>query len=222
MLPSSNDATKNVNPAYNNLSAENNFSMGWLSVLLVLLLLAGLVMYFIAGAATGFVADFVNNDSVVASAPQAAPAATVNTRKPVSIRLSDSVAITAYKNGIENKLLLYIMSKNAADSIDKTRWFYFDDVNFKPVSAVITNASMHQVKNIAMILCVYPKVKISIGSYINNDDAANMQLAAMRSKTIEQALRNAGVNNAQLSVASAIVDDGNNTKESMAINVLAK
>ena len=195
-----NDVSKETSPADSIVYFEKTYSMGWLLPLLLLVLTAGLVMYFIKGCndssvpgllAEEYIADTIHTDSI--HAPALA-------KKTLSIRLSDSTQITAYKNGIENQLVLYIMSKNPADSISKNRWFDFDDLNFKTGSAEITDSSMHQVENIAAILRVYPKVKIKIGGYTDKtgDEKMNMQLSQARADAVVAALKKAGANAAQL------------------------
>jgi len=195
-----NDLSKETSSADGIVYFEKTYSMGWLLPLLLLVLTAGLVMYFIKGCSDssipGIFAEEFIADTVAAEVNHEA----VLARKPLSIRLSDSTQITAYKNGIENQLVLYIMSKNPADSISKDRWFDFDDLNFKTGSAEITDSSMHQVENIAAILRVYHKVKIKIGGYTDKtgDEKMNMQLSQARADAVVAALKKAGANASQL------------------------
>ncbi|CAN5519460.1 hypothetical protein BH10BAC2_BH10BAC2_24530 [soil metagenome] len=198
---SHNDMPKEISTGDDIVYYEKNYSMGWLLPLLLLVLSAGLVMYFIKGCADDSIPGLSEEDIPEAVAePQAATAVNNATRKPFSIRLTDSTQITAHKNGIENQLVLYIMSKNPADSINKNKWFDFDDLNFKTGSAEITDSSMHQIENIAAILKVYPKVKIKIGGYTDKtgDDAINLKLSQARANAVLAALKKAGVNAEQL------------------------
>lgn len=180
---------------------EKSYSMGWLLPLLLLVLSAGLVIYFIKGCADDSIPGLSEEVSTeVVTEPETVTTLHNAIRKPFSIKLTDSTQISAYKNGIENQLVLYIMSKNPADSINKNRWFDFDDLNFKTGSAEITDSSMHQVQNIAAILKVYPNVKIKIGGYTDKtgDEASNLKLSQARADAVITALKNAGVNTAQL------------------------
>lgn len=179
---------------------EKNYNMGWLLPLLLLVLSAGLILYFIKGFADDSIPGMSYEITEAVIAPDTTTQINNLARKPFSIRLSDSTQINAYKNGIENQLVLYIMSKNPADSISKNRWFDFDDLNFKTGSAEITDSSMHQVENIAAILKVYPKVKIKIGGYTDKtgDDAANLKLSQARADAVLAALKQAGVSASQL------------------------
>lgn len=183
---------------------EKDYRMGWLLPLLLLVLSAGLVMYFVRGynddSIPGLLAD---DDTDTATVETDTSQAAASARKHLSIKLSDSTEITAYKNGIENQLVLYIMSKEPQDSISKDRWFDFDDLNFKAGSAAITDSSMHQVENIAAILKAYPNVKIKIGGYTDKtgDENVNMQLSQARANAVLTALKKAGVNEIQLTSA---------------------
>lgn len=212
---------------------EVNYSMGWLLPLLLVVLTGGLVLFFIRGCNDTSVPglqEAIVADTVKQAFPENTPA-----RKTLSIRLADSTQINAYKNGIENQLVLYITSKDAADSISKNRWFDFDDLNFETGSATITDSSMRQVNNIAAILKAYPSVKIKIGGYTDKtgDEAANMKLSQQRAESVVAALKNAGVNEAQLTgaegygsqYAQAAVNASDDEKQKdrrISINVKAK
>ena len=213
---------------------EVNYSMGWLLPLLLIVLTGGLVLFFMRGC----------NDASIPGLQEEVMADTVKTavvpangtaRKTLSIRLADSTQITAYKNGIENQLVLFITSKEAADSISKNRWFDFDDLNFKTGSAAITDSSMRQIKNIAAILKAYPAVKIKIGGYTDKtgNEAANMQLSRERAEAVITALKDAGVNAAQLTgaegygsqyakAAAGAADEEKQKDRRISINVRAK
>jgi outer membrane protein OmpA-like peptidoglycan-associated protein len=200
-VQSFNDLPKDGSTTENIVYFEKTYNMGWLLPLLLIVLTTGLVLYFVKGSNDTSVPGltYVEDTAAEVTIPDSTHT-TALIRKPLSIRLSDSTEITAYKNGIENKLVLYIMSKNLADSISKNRWFDFDDLNFKTGSAELTDSSMHQVHNIAAILKVYPKVKIKIGGYTDKtgDEKLNMQLSQARAETVLAALKKSGVNSAQL------------------------
>lgn len=231
-----NEPPKEVSPTETIVYFEKTYSMGWLLHLLLLVLTAGLVLYFVKGASDSSVPGitYVEDSAAEEMIPDTIHTTTV-VKKPLSIRLSDSTEITAHKNGIENRLILYIMSKNPADSISKNRWFDFDELNFKTGSAELTDSSMHQVHNIAAILKVYPKVKIKIGGYTDKtgDEKMNMQLSQARADAVVSALKKAGVNAAQLAgaegygsqFAKAAVDAPDEEKQKdrrISVNVRAK
>lgn len=201
---SNNDLLNGSSPGNEIVYFEKNYSMGWLLPFLLLVLTAGFAMYFIQAANDASIPGALAIDDADATS---ATIDTMQTNQPLRkhflIKLSDSSEITAYKNGIENQLVLYIGSKDAADSISKNRWFDFDDLNFKTNSAEITDSSMHQLENIAAILKAYPKVKIKIGGYTDKtgDDIFNYRLSTARANAVLTALKKAGVNASQLAGA---------------------
>lgn len=185
-------------------SASNG--MGWLLPLLLLVLAIGLVLYFMNGSKNDPVPGMAETGD--SSFDSAVPDSIVledssMLRKPLSIRINDSTMINAFQNGVEKQLLIYLSSKNPADSISKNRWFDFDDLNFKSGSAELTDSSMHQVQNIVTILKAYPKMKVKIGGYTDKtgDDAGNMKLSQARAEAVFNALKLSGANPAQLAAA---------------------
>lgn len=194
-----NGAPKEVSPADELVYFEKSYSMGWLLPLLLLVLTAGLVIYFVKGCNDASIPGLsmvdTSSNTVVKDTNH-----TIAEKKHLSIRIKDSMEISAYRNGIENQLVLYITSKDPADSISKNRWFDFDDLNFKTGSSEITDSSMHQIQNIAAILKAYPKVKIKIGGYTDKtgDETANMKLSQARADAVVAALKKAGVVDDQL------------------------
>lgn len=124
---------------------------------------------------------------------------------PVSIKvkLPDGTELDAYKGGIEDELVTYLNSTDAADSISKNRWFDFDNLNFKTGSSDLTDESIKQVNNIAAILKAYPKANIKIGGYTDktgNEDA-NMKLSQQRAEAVTTALKKTGTSDGQLTAA---------------------
>lgn len=186
---------------------ENNTlpaGMGWLLPLLLLVLATGLVLYFASAGKNDTIPGMVAGaeaEDAAATTPVVADSSQI--RKPLSIRINDSTEINAFQNGIEKQLLIYLSSKDPADSISKNRWFDFDDLNFKSGSAELTDSSLHQVQNIVIILKAFPKAKIKIGGYTDKtgDDAGNMKLSQARADTVLQALIREGANPAQLTAA---------------------
>ena len=84
--------------------------MGWLLPLLLLVLAAGLVLYFISGNKNDLVPGLQETvDTKVASAPSTDSPVIVDSsllRKPLTIRINDSTLINAFQNGVEKQLLI--------------------------------------------------------------------------------------------------------------------
>ncbi|MFT4152865.1 DUF937 domain-containing protein [Parafilimonas sp.] len=121
----------------------------------------------------------------------------------VKVKLPDGTELDAYKGGIEDRLVAYLNSTDAADSISKTRWFDFDNLNFKSGSSEITDSSRVQINNIAAILKAYPKAKIKLGGYTDKtgDSTVNLKLSQQRAEATLAAIKKAGANAAQLTGA---------------------
>lgn len=166
---------------------SNRLSMGWLLPLLLIVLSAGLVLYFMKGSSSGTVGVLPVDDTITNSKIILAPDSIAR----IAIGLADGGEITGLKNGIEDQLIAYIISKDPADSISKNRWFDFNELNFKTNSADITDESMVQLKNIAAILNANPAVKIKIGGYTDKtgNEATNLDLSAKRANAVAETLK---------------------------------
>ena len=132
-----------------------------------------------------------------ASTEQAAgetPATTSKVPESIKVKLPNGTELDAYKGGIEDKLVAYLNSAAATDSISKRLWFDFDNLNFKTGSAEITEASMKQVQNISAILKAYPRVSIKIGGYTDKtgNEPDNQKLSQQRAEAVVEALKKAG------------------------------
>jgi outer membrane protein OmpA-like peptidoglycan-associated protein len=172
--------------------------MRWLMPLFLALVVILLVWYFSKGCGSG------KNTAVMTDTTTATKDTTMN-MGPVSIKvkLPDGTELDAYKGGIEDQLVTYLNSTDPADSISRSRWFDFDNLNFKTGSDDLTDSSMKQVQNIAAILKAYPKVKIKIGGYTDKtgSEPENMKLSQRRADAVMTALKNTGSNPAQLTEA---------------------
>lgn len=135
--------------------------------------------------------DTVRATVVETPAPQA--------RATTEITLPDSVRITGYRNGTEDKLAAYLRSdkyKDAKDNDLKDNWFDFDNIRFEFGSATeLMGNGEAQIKNVAAILNNYKDVKVKIGGYADKvgGDDANMRLSEERAKTIKNMLVRDGV-----------------------------
>lgn len=192
---SSDDET--VNDQSSVASRTTTFSMGWLLPLLLVVLSAGLVLYFYNGCNTYTAGILPDVDTVASNTEVDSP---LNAKPTLSIKLIDGTELMALQNGIEKMLIIYMASKDPADSISKNRWFDFDNLNFETGSSKITDSSMVQVKNIAAILKAYPKLKIKIGGYTDKtgNEATNLKLSQARADAVVTALKKAGASSTQL------------------------
>lgn len=157
-----------------------------------------LIIYLLRGcgdhtASTAPVADTtakMNTDTVTAAPMIAKP-------ESIKVKLPNGVELDAYKGGIEDQLVTFLMSdykKLGADSL-KNRWFDFDNLTFKTASAEITPESQHQIDNITAILKAFPKTKVKIGGYTDKtgNEETNKKLSNARAASVRSALDKTGV-----------------------------
>ncbi len=170
----------------------------WIVPVIIILLILALLLYFMKGCkgdAPQVIEEIKDTTTVMVDK------ATDKIKEMVKLDLNANLKIDAYKGGIEEQLITYLRDKDAA--IDKNRWFDFDDLNFETGSAIITESSMRQVKNIANILEAFPNAKIKIGGYTDKtgDDAINKKLSQERAEAVHNALLSQGVKKEQLAGA---------------------
>jgi outer membrane protein OmpA-like peptidoglycan-associated protein len=174
-----------------------NSKVDWLPLVLGTLLVLGLILFVFKGcngsddsenmsSSTGSRTDSVVNVPEVAS------------RESMKLKVPDGTELNAYRNGIEDQLIVFLNNPSAVPGKDV--WFDFDNLNFKTGSADITQESNTQIQNIAAILRAYPKVKIKIGGYTDRtgDSINNMMLSQNRADAVTSALKASGANSEQL------------------------
>jgi len=118
--------------------------------------------------------------------------------KLTEVALPNGTKLQAYPGGIEDQLVKFVGSadyKAATEDTLKSKWFNFDDLNFKFGSTEIEDSSKRQLDNIVAILKAFPDVKIKVGAYTDKkgDDAANLKLSDGRAQAVKAALEKAGV-----------------------------
>ena len=119
-------------------------------------------------------------------------------QNPSAVILPDGTVLNAKKGGIEDQLIAFF---NDPGSRPSRRYPYnFDQVEFNNGSAVITNESMTQIQNVALILKSFPKAKIKIGGFNEKggDSAENRMLSESRAASIAAALKTAGAGKSQI------------------------
>jgi outer membrane protein OmpA-like peptidoglycan-associated protein len=180
-------------------NAQEAKGMGWLLPLLLLVLGAGLVLYFTKSSSTSPLP--VAEQFIVAFDTAASKKASTkfdSSQRSFTIKLPDDSEIVASGNGMEFHLVEYL--NNSKDTINKNRWFNFDRIFFEENNTTLTTPSLHQVQNIVSILSAYPKMKIKIGAFTDktNDEAADLKLTAQQANEVEAALKKAGANPTQI------------------------
>jgi outer membrane protein OmpA-like peptidoglycan-associated protein len=173
----------------------------WLLPLLLIALGALALWYFMRGCNAGDKAAAVVDSAVTkvdAAIDSAAAGVVEAARETFNVTLPDGTVLSAFRGGIEDKLVSCLNDANC--KVGKDVWFDFDNLNFEVGSARLTAESQVQVNNIAAILKAYPKVKIKIGGYTDKtgDAAANKKLSQERADAVTAAIKTAGGNAGQL------------------------
>jgi OOP family OmpA-OmpF porin len=164
----------------------------WLWLLPLLLILAGLLLWFFFRPRP---APVVEAPAVV---PTAAPAAPVAPATPdlgsfVARQLVDGTMLNIPEHGVEGRLLAFI--QDPSQKPNKTSWFDFDRLLFATGSATLEPQSSEQLHNIAAILKAYPRTHLTIGGYTDNtgDAAQNLKLSQDRADNVTAELVKLGV-----------------------------
>src|SRR5215831_8343052 len=202
LMLANNDPVGRISPPENPVRQNNAnaMGMGWLLPLLLLVLAAGLVYYFMEGTSdhpavtaspftdTGITHGTNSNQGVIFNDS--------SQRHHVQIQLRDT-AITVFKGGMEYGLVLFVSSKKGNN---KSRSFNFDSLTFKENTAQLDSSSVHEIKNVATILRAYPSTRIKISCYTDktNNASADLQLSRDRAQRIADALENDGTNSKQI------------------------
>lgn len=130
--------------------------------------------------------------------PSMTGGATTENKTLTDVTLPNGTKLQAFPGGIEDQLVKFIQSdeyKNGTNDTLKTKWFDFDDLNFKFGTGELEATSQRQLDNIVAILKAFPDVKIKIGGYTDKkgDDATNKKLSDTRAKAVKAKLEAAGV-----------------------------
>jgi outer membrane protein OmpA-like peptidoglycan-associated protein len=145
--------------------------------------------------------------------------------------LSSGYAIKGAKNGIEDKLIIFIL--DSGKPVDGALWFSMDGITFDTDKATLTQESSVQVRNIAEILKAFPKIKIKIGGYTDNtgDANANLTLSTNRANTVKNSLVVMGIDASRVDakgygsehpVATNETPEGRQQNRRIDVNVTAK
>jgi len=172
--------------------------MRWLLPLLLIILVIGLIWYFVKGCNGSQRAESAAMDTAAARVDTAARAMAPPPRESMNVKLPDGTELQAFRGGIEDRLVTFLSDPNSVPS--KDTWFDFDNLNFNTGSSEITPESERQVQAIVAILHAFPKCKIKIGGYTDRtgDSVANMKLSQSRADAVVADLRKDGASNTQV------------------------
>jgi OmpA-OmpF porin, OOP family len=155
-----------------------------------------------------------------------------NVKESLMVKLVNGKEIEAYKGGIEDNLVTYL--NDAASTVDKAKWFDFDNLLFETGKATLTAESQKQLTNVAEILAAYPKVKLKFGGYTDNvgDSIGNVKLSQKRAESVVSELKKLKVNATQIvgaegygpmhPVADNATEEGRAKNRRISVNVREK
>ncbi len=100
-----------------------------------------------------------------------------------TINVVDTVTVSAGANSSEAKLVRFLKSSAAIDTVDKTQgWISLDRFYFETGKNTISRESQAQLKNIALILKEFTNARLKIGGYTDNSGNAQANLALSNSR----------------------------------------
>ncbi len=189
----------------------------WILPVLLILVLIAITGYFIKRHSAASVIPTMA-DTVAITKDTAA--STTPVPRPIQIKLPDGKEITANKGGMEDQLVSFL--NDPASKAVKNLWFVFDQLNFNSGTADITGESIDQIENVGAILQAYPRMKIKIGGFVNQnaDNLKDKKLNRNRYATVAAALKGAGAARGQ--ILGMEPADSNIKDQHFAITVRAK
>jgi outer membrane protein OmpA-like peptidoglycan-associated protein len=170
--------------------------LNWVIPVALIAVAAGAVWFFLARQQP---AELPSVPPVRQSVPvKDTVAATPITDSRYSVKLPGGKLLYIKKGTMEDQLAAFF---NDPESKPSRRFLYnFDQVKFNTGTAVITNESMPQIENVAVILKSFPNARIKIAGFNERgyDSLLNSELSENRAEAIAKALKTAGVNKGQI------------------------
>jgi outer membrane protein OmpA-like peptidoglycan-associated protein len=168
----------------------------WVLLLILIVLASGAVWYFLNKPSP---AETPTYTVVHKGKPSKDTVATLSVvRDQYSVKLPDGKILNVKKGGIEDQLIIFF---NDPKSRPSRRYpFNFDQLNFNEGTDIISNESLNQIQNIALILESYPKARIKIGGFNEKggDSLLNRTLSHKKAIAVSNALKAAGTNPNQI------------------------
>ncbi|MBS0578756.1 MAG: OmpA family protein [Proteobacteria bacterium] len=149
----------------------------------------------------------------------------------VAIKLPDGTSLRSPAHGVEGRLVAYL--NDSSVTVGDETWFDFDRLLFDAGNAELQPQSQAQIGNIAAILRAYPRVKVRIGGFTDNDGepAQNLKLSQDRADSVVAELARLGVDRSRLEakgygddqpVADNTTEDGRQKNRRISLRVLEK
>jgi outer membrane protein OmpA-like peptidoglycan-associated protein len=145
-------------------------------------------------------------------------------------KLPDGVKLRIPENGTESKLLSLL--ENPAPGTTSA-WLDFDRLTFDTASALLRPESEEQLQNMASIMKAYPRLRLRIGGYSDNqgNSKANIRLSQNRAAAVTRELSSMGINSnrmesegygSQYAIAGDSTEEGRARNRRISMRVLQK
>ncbi len=219
---------------------ETSSTNRWIWPLLIFLVIAAAIWYFVGAKGCNRTADTTPTDTTAAMPTDTSSSVIVTSPKGrvdaatgdylydvgniVALKLPNGNVLNVGENSTEAKLVNFLNDKSATVDTAKGNWFEFTNVRFKTGSAQLSDSSVQQLKNFVEIAKAYPAAKFKIGGYTDNtgDSSANIGLSQKRAQTVFAKAISLGTSKGSLTDSKGYgpqypVGD-NNTAEGRAMN----
>lgn len=192
-LPRSDDAKAAMTTA-------NSSGSGWWKIVVALIVVALLWFLFGKGCSGGKkdgATDTSTNQVQLDSGAVAGTNPSTPARHQLDVDLPDGSKLTAFKGGIEDRLVQFLKSDYMAlgeDSLKNT-WFDFDNLNFETGTAKVLPESEVQLRNLVAILKSFPAAHVKIGGYTDRtgNEEYNKKLSLDRANAVKDYLDKSGL-----------------------------
>lgn len=192
---------------------DKSTSARWVPVVLFIVVVC-LAMYFLRGGCKPEENTVAVTDTTRSVTP--APAANTgvsgtvdaatgdfiyNTGNLITINLPNNAgSLQVGEFSTEAQLFRFLSDPSRTVDTAMGNWFNFTGVRFKTGGSAVTDSSLTELKNLALIIKAFPDARFKIGGYTDNtgDSSANVVLSQKRADAVAAQLGTEGVNTQQL------------------------
>jgi OmpA-OmpF porin, OOP family len=163
------------------------------------------------------------------TAVQTQPPAAFEVNKAPSVQLP-----TFRADSTEQKLAVFLSDPSAVINQENGTWFDFDQVNFATGSSALSDSSMEQLKNVVVVMKLFPNATFKIGGYTDNvgKPDVNKKLSQDRATSVFEQLKKLGIPETQLTgaegfgsehpIADNATEEGRAKNRRMSVRVKSK
>lgn len=241
------DVTRGGISQYQKKQEKEKSAMNWLLPLLLLVLIAVALWYFVGKGCNNDMNKTNANDSMHMNTDPKTPVMDMgkidslsgdwvyNEGDTVTIVLPNNAGnLTVGKYSTEAKLVEFLMDNDAELDTVNGNWFEFTNVHFKSGSAEITDGSKLQLLNMATICKAFSNAQFKLGGYTDSTGSmeTNIAVSQKRADAVMEFLKKAGVAATSFTsskgygpawpITTNATPDGRARNRRVAVNVKAK